>query len=117
MEIKSHKDLIVWQKAMDLVTEIYQITSNFPKTEIYGLTSQIRRSAISIPSNISEGKNRGSIKDYRQFLIIAYASAAELDTQLDISQRLKYLSDKNYYNIQQKLQEIMKILYKIIHSL
>ncbi|MBU1987391.1 four helix bundle protein [Patescibacteria group bacterium] len=72
--IYSYKDLIVWQKAMSLVVTIYELTKQFPKSELYGLTSQMRHCSVSIPSNIAEGKRRGSRKDYRQFLIIAYSS-------------------------------------------
>ena len=82
MYIESFKDLIVWQKSMSLVKEVYVITSNFPKSEIYGLTSQMRRAAVSIPSNIAEGKKRKTKNDYVQFLRIANGSAAELETQL-----------------------------------
>lgn len=80
--INSYKDLIVWQKSMELVKSIYEMTANFPKEEIYGLISQMKRSSISIPSNIAEGKRRGTRKDYRQFLVIAYGSGAELETQI-----------------------------------
>lgn len=86
--IHSYKDLIVWQKAMDLIVAIYKLTEEFPKSEIYGLTAQMRRSAISIPSNIAEGRRRGSRKDYRQFLIMAYGSGSELETQIEITKRL-----------------------------
>jgi len=88
--INSYKDLIVWQKSMNLVVEVYKLTDNYPKTEIYGLTSQTRRSSVSIPSNIAEGRKRSSRKDYRQFLIIAYASGAELETQIEIAKRLSF---------------------------
>lgn len=84
-KISSYKDLLVWQKALELSVEIYNLTENFPKEEIYGLTSQIRRAAVSIPSNIAEGRYRGSKKDFSQFLRIAYASGAELETQLEIA--------------------------------
>jgi len=75
---------------MNLVVEVYKLTDNYPKTEIYGLTSQTRRSSVSIPSNIAEGRKRSSRKDYRQFLIIAYASGAELETQIEIAKRLSF---------------------------
>ena len=87
-KINTYRDLIVWQKSMDLVVEIYKLTKNFPKSEIYGLTSQMKRCAVSIPSNIAEGRRRGSRKDYRHFLIIAYGSGAELETQIEIVKRL-----------------------------
>jgi len=89
MEIKSYRDLVVWQKSMELVTTVYAITKKFPKEEQYGLTAQIRRSAISVQSNIAEGYGRKSILDYIQFLQIACGSLYELQTQLDISANLK----------------------------
>ncbi|ASW74926.1 four helix bundle protein [Chryseobacterium piperi] len=85
----NYKELIVWQKSVDLVTEVYSYTKNFPKEEMYGLTNQIRRSSISIPSNIAEGHSRRSQADYIQFLKIARGSCAELDTQLIISKNLR----------------------------
>src|SRR3989338_174321 len=87
MEIKSYKDLIAYQKSFDLVKAIYVLTGKFPREELYGLTSQIRRSAVSIPSNIAEGYMRGS-KEYVQFLKIALGSCAELETQLAISKEI-----------------------------
>ncbi len=94
MSTKNYRDLIAWQKAMDLVEIIYSLTRGFPKEELYGLTSQMRRSAISIPSNIAEGQGRGSKPDFARFLSIAYASIRELETQLLIAQRLGYLSQE-----------------------
>lgn len=85
----NYKELIVWQKSVDLVTEVYAVTKDFPKEEIYSLTSQIRRSAISIPSNIAEGHSRRSQTDYLQFLKIARGSCAELETQLLISKNFR----------------------------
>ena len=110
----SYKDLIVWQKAMDLVVSIYQLTEHFPKTEIYGLTSQMRRAAVSIPSNIAEGRRRGSRKDYRQFIIIAYASGAELETQIEIAKRLAY---RDVQKTEAILEEVMKMLNRLSSSL
>jgi len=115
--INSYKDLIVWQKSMELVVEIYKLTDLFPKTELYGIISQMRRCSISMPSNIAEGRRRGSRKDYRQFLIIAYGSGAELETQIEISKRLNYCSHKECEKIDQLILEVMRILNKIISSL
>ena len=115
--IHSHKDLIVWQKAMDLVVLIYKTTDAFPKTETYGITSQMRRSAVSIPSNIAEGRKRGSKADYRQFLLIAYGSGAELETQLEICQRLSYLDDSQWKKISLLIEEVMKMLNSMITGL
>jgi len=114
-EIKSYKDLIVWQKSMELVEEIYKITKYFPKEELYGLTNQIRRSAVSIPSNISEGRGRGTRKDFVQFLRIALGSANELQTQIEITRRLNYI--QNCEKIALLLIEIIKMLNVIISKL
>jgi len=115
--IKTYKDLIVWQKAMDLVIAVYNLTENFPKSEIYGLTSQMRRSSVSIPSNIAEGRRRGSKKDYRQFLIIAYASGAELETQIEITKRLSFGKEFDYAKVDNLLDEVMRMLNKITNAL
>ncbi len=86
--MKTYKDLFVWQKSIELVIAIYDLTNKFPKEEIFGITSQIRRATISIPSNIAEGKMRGGDIEFKRFLFIAFASGAELETQLIISKRL-----------------------------
>ena len=90
--MRNHKDLIVWQKSMALVKELYQISHSFPKEEIYGITSQMRRAAVSIPSNIAEGYGRGHEKELIQFLYIALGSASELETQLIICKEIAYLT-------------------------
>ena len=87
---RGYKDLIVWQKSMDLVTQIYRASGNFPKSEFYGLISQLRRSAVSIPSNIAEGYGRRSTGDYVRFLQIIVGSLFDLQTQLEIAKKLKY---------------------------
>ncbi len=110
VELYSYKGLIVWQKSMDLVTEIYKITDNFPKSEIYSLTSQIRRCAVSIPSNIAEGRYRGSKKEFTHFVKIAYGSGAELETQIEIAKRLKFVENKDYKKADKLLLEVMKML-------
>lgn len=115
--IHSHKDLIVWQKAMDLVYLIYELTEHFPREEIYGLTSQMRRSAISIPSNIAEGRRRGTRNDFAQFLHIASASGAELETQLMIAKRLPKTKDLDYVKIEPLLLEVSKMLSAMIPKL
>ena len=91
-KIKSHKDLKVWQESMTLVVQIYKISEDFPKHEVYGLTSQIRRAAVSIPSNIAEGAGRKGENEFTRFLYIALGSLSEVETQLEISQRLNYNS-------------------------
>jgi len=93
--IKSFHDLIVWQKAMDLVEANYKVTKSFPKEELYGLTNQIRRALDSIPSNIAEGQGRDSTKEFIHHLSIAYGSLYEVETQLLIAQRLNYISQQD----------------------
>lgn len=112
--ITTYRDLIVWQKAMSLVVLIYYLTKEFLQEEIYGLTSQMRRAAVSIPSNIAEGRYRGTKKDFLQFLRISYASGAELETQLEISKRLSFLEDSAYMKAQSLLLEVMKMLHVMI---
>ena len=94
MTAKSYRDLIVWQKGMDLVEVLYRCSQAFPPDERFGLTSQLRRAAVSIPSNIAEGNSRGTTKDFLKFLDIAYGSLAEVETQVQIANRLRYLNDE-----------------------
>jgi four helix bundle protein len=94
-KIKSYRDLQIWQKAVDLAVHVYQITETFPKSEVYGLASQMRRAAVSVASNIAEGHSR-SQAELSHFLSIARGSLAELETQLEIAQRIGYLSQKGY---------------------
>ena len=113
--MKSHNDLKVYQEAMDLVVEIYSITNNFPDSERFGLISQIRRCSVSIPSNISEGAARESKKEFKRFLYISLGSAAELETQLEISKRLKFMDDSK--DLKDKIFFIKRMLIKLIQSL
>ncbi|MFL9834523.1 four helix bundle protein [Chryseobacterium terrae] len=113
----NYKELIVWQKSVDLVTDIYSCTKNFPKEELYSLTSQIHRSSISVPSNIAEGHSRRSQIDYLQFLKIARGSCAELETQLIISKNLNYLNTTDFNNLSYKAEEIAKMLNALITKL
>lgn len=115
--MSSYKELIVWQKSYKLTLDIYTVTKKFPKEELFGLVSQMRRSAVSIPSNLSEGNTRGSKKEHIQFTRIAYGSGAELETQLSISYDLKYISEKEYNNINNLLSEVMRMLNKLITAL
>ena len=112
----THKDLKVWQKSIDMVVEIYHLTSNFPKEELYGLTSQIRRASVSIPSNIAEGYGRFSDKELVRFLFISLGSASEVETQLIICNRLNYLLEKDFNNLSQLNNEIIKMLAGLIKS-
>lgn len=116
-KILSYRDLEVWKKSVFLTVEIYRITKNFPQIEIYGITSQIRRASVGIPSSIAEGRSRGHIREYIQYLNIAYGSAAELDTQLLIAKQIGYLSEKDYNHLYNLLVEIMKMLNGLIHKL
>lgn len=113
MFIKSYKELLVWQKSIELALIIYDLTKNFPKTENFGLISQMRRSAISISSNIAEGKMRLNKKEFRRFLLISYGSGAELETQLEISKRLNLGENIKYKTAENLLTEIMKMINKI----
>lgn len=101
---------------MDLVVEIYNLTDKLPRTEIYGLISQMRRCTVSIPSNIAEGRRRGTQKDFRQFLIIAYSSGAELETQIEISKRLPFSKNLDYNKADSLLSEVMRMLNKMING-
>ncbi|HOX10886.1 MAG TPA: four helix bundle protein [Candidatus Moranbacteria bacterium] len=115
--INSYKDLTVWQRSMELVVEVYKITELFPKSELYGIIVQMRRASVSIPSNIAEGRKRSTRKDFRQFLFMAYASASELETQIEISKRLNFTEIDKYQKIDALLLETMKMLNKMISSL
>jgi four helix bundle protein len=115
--IKSHRDLIVWQKAMDLVVLIYQATAAFPKQELYGLTSQLRRAAASIPANIAEGQGRRAKPEFCQFLGNARGSLLELDTHLELSLRLKYLTPSQHERIQKDVVEVGRLTNGLLRSL
>mgnify|MGYP000668987883 FL=1 len=114
-KIKSHKDLKVWQESMTLVTQIYKISEDFPKHEIYGLSSQIRRAAVSIPSNIAEGAGRKGENEFTRFLYIALGSLSEVETQLEISHRLGYIKDIEVIN--SSIYFIRNMLSNLIKSL
>lgn len=115
--IYSYKDLIVWQKSIEMVTEIYKITDCFPKEELYGLTSQLRRAAVSIPSNIAEGKLRGHTKECKRFFLISFGSGGELETQIEIAKQLYKEKNLDFSKIDALLAEIMKMLNKLISDL
>ena len=110
MEVKSYQDLIVWQKGMEVVELVYLVTKVFPKEELYGLTNQVRRAAVSIPSNIAEGHARNSTAEFRRFLSIAQGSKAEVETQILIAQRLHYIQPQQAREILSLLKEISKML-------
>ena len=115
--IKSYKELIVWQKAMEMVENIYALTQSLPKDELFALTNQIRRAAISVPSNIAEGYGRQSKKEYQQFLSIANGSVCEIETQLLLCVRLGYLTEENTRETFQLLSEIGKMIIAIKQKL
>lgn len=116
MVIKSYKDLVAYKKAYEVAKLVYNMTKSFPKEELYGITSQLRRSAISIPSNIAEGYMRGS-KEYVQFLKIALGSAAELETQLSLSTDLGFCNNSEFSGVYKLNQEVMKLLSTYIIKL
>lgn len=115
--LNSYKELIVWQKSFELVKKIYIITSNFPKAELYGLVSQLRRCAVSIPSNIAEGYTRAHRQEYIQFLRMAFASGAELETQVLLAKELGFINLNDFNSLNDLLTEIMKMLNKLISTL
>lgn len=114
-KLNSHKDLIVWNTSVEFVTNIYLTTNNFPKEELYGITSQLKRASISIPSNIAEGVARKGTKEYIHFLHIALGSASEADTLLEICIKIGYINGNS--NLLQTITEIRKMLIGLIHSL
>ncbi|NQU03345.1 MAG: four helix bundle protein [Syntrophaceae bacterium] len=115
--MKTYRDLVVWQKSMGLVTEVYEISKKFPKDELYGLISQIRRCAISLPSNIAEGYGRNSTNDYIHFLRIASGSLYELQTQMEISLNLQYIDRREFENLYELSREIERMLSSLIRKL
>jgi four helix bundle protein len=115
--MKTHKDLLAWKNSINLVTDIYKLTESFPREELYGLTNQIRRSAVSIPSNIAEGAGRNSKKEYIQFLYISLGSLSELETQLIISQNLAFIKEEKLDVLKGKLNEIRSQLSGLIRYL
>lgn len=116
-EINNYQDLIVWQKSMDLVVSIYEISKSFPDQEKFGLSNQIRRAAVSVPSNIAEGWGRKSIGNYIQFLKVANGSLCETETQLLLSVRLKFLVEEEIIELKDNLKEIEKMLRSLITKL
>lgn len=115
--INSHRNLKVWQKAIALVENIYNITQSFPKEEMYGLTSQIRRCAVSVPSNIAEGGARRSTKEFIRFINMSYASLSELETQLYISTRLNFIDDSTNLALESQIAELGRMLNGLRNSL
>lgn len=110
----THKELEAYKQSIELVTELYRLTAVFPKEEMFGLVAQIRRSAISIPSNIAEGAARQYKKEYVQFLYVSLGSASELDTQLLIAQNLAYIAPETYASFSEKIITISKLIQGLI---
>jgi four helix bundle protein len=117
MAVQSYRQLIAWQKAMELVKHIYELTKSFPKDEIYGLTSQIRRAAVSVPSNIAEGQGRDSTKEFLHHLSIAYGSLMETETQILIAESLYYLKAEESNLILEKTAEAGRLINGLSRSL
>lgn len=111
------RKLTVWNSAMSLTVELYKLTEGFPKQEVYGLASQMRRAAVSIPSNIAEGSGRGSDKDFCRFLDIAISSCFELETQIEISYRMDYLTEEAYKQLTASCSEVQKMIYSFRRNL
>ena len=111
---KPHKKLDVWQMAMDLIIEIYRITESFPKEEKYGLSNQLRRAAVSVPSNIAEGAARNTKKEFVNYLHMAQGSLSELDTQLEVAKRLAFLDGKTWENLDRMVHRVDKMLTGLI---
>lgn len=114
--MKTFRDLLIWQKAMALVTHTYTVTTNFPKDEQFGLTSQIRRCSISIPSNVAEGFGRGTNKDYYRFLTISIGSLFEFQTQIEIAYNLKYISETEFNTIFENSRELERMLSSFMNK-
>lgn len=117
MANRNYRDLIVWQKSMDFVEAIYGVTRTFPRDELYGIVSQMRRAAVSLPSNIAEGQGRRGPKEFDRYLIVAYGSLRELETQLLLSVRLGYLSESTADELLAQAAEIGRLLNGLRRSL
>lgn len=116
-EIRSCRDLIVWNKAVDFTVLVYRVTESLPPSELYGLTSQLRRAAVSVPSNIAEGNQRGTTQDYLRFCRVALGSTGEVGTQLEICRRLGYLPDDQSSDLNDRLYEVRRMLMGLIGGL
>lgn len=115
--MNNYKELKLWQKSVDLAVKIYQVTASFPREEMYGLTSQIKRSAVSVSSNIAEGAGRNTKKDFNNFLGISNGSSCELDTQLIVASRVNFLEESILINLQNEITEIQKMNWALKRSL
>jgi len=116
-KIRNFRDLEVWKKGIEIVMHVYETTRTFPREELYGLTSQMRRASVSVPSNVAEGFNRFHNKEYKQFLYVTLGSCAELETQVEISGELKYIDDKEKGILLEKLDHESRMLRNLIKKL
>ena len=116
-KIKDYKGLLVWQKGIDIADKVYFLLESFPKEELYGLSSQMKRAAVSIPSNIAEGFSRNYTKEYKQFLYVSLGSCAELETQLIIAERRKYITKENFENLSENINHESRMLSSLISRL
>jgi four helix bundle protein len=110
MVVRCYRDLVVWQKAMDLVEKVYRVTGTFPKAEMFGLTNQMRRAAVSVPSNVAEGQGQGSTTAFLHFLALARGSLQELETQILISGRLRYLATEGVDELLETSGEVARVM-------
>ena len=117
MPVRNYKELLVWQKAIDLVWLVYQATQSFPPEEMYGLKSQLRRAAVSVPSNIAEGQGRNSTGEFRQFLGNAKGSLLEVETQVIIAQRLGFINNQYAQQVNASVIEVLRILNGLVAAL
>ncbi len=115
--VRSYRDLLVWQKSMDLAMEIYAVVKNFPKEELYGLTSQMKRSALSVPSNIAEGSSRRTTGEFMRYINIATGSLAEIETQIIFSSRLNYINKEITSSLLKQADEVSRMLQGLYNSL
>lgn len=116
-KVRTYRDLKVWKKGIDLARRLYDSTRGFPQDERFGLTAQIPRAAVSVPSNIAEGQARRTSKDFIQFLYIAKGSLAELDTQLTLSQELSYIEKDSYQELLERIDALQRMLFSLISKL
>ena len=116
-KIRDFTDLDTWKKSHELALKIYKATEKFPKSEIYGIVSQMRRSAVSIPSNIAEGRSRNTTKDFLHFLSIALGSVSELETQIEIAKELSFLTEQKYIEINREIEEVSKMTVGLMKKL
>jgi len=117
MKVRNYRELIAWQRAMDLVEEVYKSTKEFPREEIYALTGQIRRAAVSIPSNVAEGQGRRSTNEFLHYLSISYGSLREVETQILIAQRLQYINEVKCERLMEMAGEVGRLLNGLMTSL